>query len=194
MAAAACVKTSEARAALSNFLLKSDRLAAVHNTGTFRLYSPQTAKMQDFWQENGECGTRERLKNILWKNLMNMAVFVSCGTDGSDLGNRRHKLLEEIAEIALDNLLRNDSWDKCEYIIACKLKGGVLDNQRGHPRFCKKNHLALSLHCPPTKKKNLALEFFEKNNLDLQYTTEMEAHMKVYMKELSIQLISPELL
>ena len=40
-------------------------------------------------------------------------------------------------------------------------------------------------------KKFLALEFFKKN-LVLQYTTEMRTHIKVQMKNLSIQLISPE--
>ena len=105
-AAVAKVKNiKEARGAYKSFLLAPGRLSARHNIGIYRVTSPETAKTEEDWDDDGEYGSGRVLRNYLHKkNLTNIAVFLSRGTDGTHLGSRRYGLMEEAVESALQRL------------------------------------------------------------------------------------------
>lgn len=96
--------TEEARKAYQAFLLKPGSLAARHNVGVYRVYTPENAKTEEDWYDDEEHGSGRVLKNLLHKmNLTNIALFLSRGTDGTHLGTRRFRVMEEAAESALQS-------------------------------------------------------------------------------------------
>ena len=106
LAAVAKVTTlQDARQAYQAFLLQPGRLAACHNIGIYRVTNPTTSKTEEDWADDGAHGAGRVLKNLLHrKNLTNVALFLSRGSDGLHLGTRRFRLLEEAAESALERL------------------------------------------------------------------------------------------
>ena len=105
-AAAIHVKNiNEAREAYQAFLLKPACLAARHNIGVYRVFSPVTSKTEEEWEDDHDHGAGRVLKDILHKkNITNVALFVRRGTDSTRLGHRRTKCLVEAAISALDKL------------------------------------------------------------------------------------------
>ena len=109
-AAAARVKSiQEARKAGTVFRLEPGRLAAAHNISVLRLFSTTTSKTQEWWDDDGEYGAGNRIRNLLHrKNLTNIIVFLSRGTEGIHLGAKRHIHMEEAVKSALENLLNSE--------------------------------------------------------------------------------------
>lgn len=95
----------EARQVYKAFILDADRLTAQHNIGVYRLFNNQTAKTEENYCDDGEHGAGRVIRNHLHRmNKTNIAVFVSRGTDGTHLGNKRYRLMEEAVDSALANL------------------------------------------------------------------------------------------
>lgn len=106
---AACVakvrNADEARRAYTALLMNPDKAVACHNIGAYRLFNPATATTSERYCDDGEHGAGKVLTTFLTKkNLTNVAVFVSRGSDGTHLGKRRFQLLEEAVESALSKL------------------------------------------------------------------------------------------
>ena len=99
----------DARRAYQAFLVRPGRLAARHNIGVYRLYSRETAKTEEDWCDDDDHGAGRFLKNLLHqKNLTNIAVFLSRGTDGTHLGSRRFHLMQQAVESALKRFLSKE--------------------------------------------------------------------------------------
>ena len=100
-AVATVSSVEEVRKAYKSFVL-SGRLSSRHNLATYRIYNPTSAKTVEGWEDDGEHGGGRTLRNYLQKrNLTNIAVFLSRGSEGTHLGNRRYQLMEEAVESAL---------------------------------------------------------------------------------------------
>ena len=85
--------------------LKPAHLEARHNIGVYRVFSPVTSKTEEEWEDNHEHGAGRVLKDILYKkNIINVALFVSHGSDSTHLGHQRSQCPGEVAISALDKL------------------------------------------------------------------------------------------
>ena len=77
----------EVRQAYKKFLLDPRKLSARHNSASYRLYNPETAKTTDGWVDDGEHGAGRLIRNYLQRqNCTNIVVLLSRGLDGAHLG------------------------------------------------------------------------------------------------------------
>ena len=106
-AAVAKIKNAEeAKQTYTAFLLNPDKAVAHHNIGAYRYYNPMTAKTIEGYNGDGEHGAGRLLTTyLLKKNLTNIAVFISRGSEGTHIGKKRFQLMEEAVESALSKLL-----------------------------------------------------------------------------------------
>lgn len=92
----------EARDAYTALLLDPKNMSAAHNIGAYRVTNPTTARTEEEYSDDGEHGAGKTLRNVLLRrNKTNIAVFVTRGSDGTHLGNKRFRLMEDAVVSAL---------------------------------------------------------------------------------------------
>lgn len=96
---------SEARQAYQVLLTDPNKMVARHNIGVYRITNPLTAKTEEDFADDGEHGAGRTIRNhLLRKNATNVVVFITRGSDGTHLGSRRFRLMEEAVDSALSKL------------------------------------------------------------------------------------------
>ena len=98
----------QVKLAHKNYLMTPGRMAERHNIVCYRVKDQHTSKTTDGWFDDDEHGAGRRIRDYLQRrNLTNLVVFLSRGSDGAHLGPNRYKFMEDAIAEALKDFLKD---------------------------------------------------------------------------------------